>query len=317
MGKKYAVQNEQRFLAERSSIFLILSTARFKKYRMQANFLSVVLMPIALAIIMTGLGLSLTIADFKRVYEYPKAVIIGLGTQMILLPIICFFIVKALDLPAELAVGLMLLAAAPGGPSANLYSHIAKGDVALNVTLTALNSILSVISIAFIVNLSMKLLMQQDAYIPLQFSKVLEVCMIVILPVSIGMIIRKKAPAFSARLESPVKILSAIFLALIIFLAGWKERDHLMYDIQTVGLACLLFNVACLSIGYYLPRLLNLDKKQAIAIGMEIGIHNGTLAIFIALNVIGNGTMTIPAVIYSIIMFITAAIFGWLVNLRN
>ena len=203
---------------------------------MQANFLSVVLMPIALAIIMTGLGLSLTIADFKRVYEYPKAVIVGLGTQMILLPIICFFIVKALNLPAELGVGLMLLAAAPGGPSANLYSHIAKGDVALNVTLTALNSILSVLSIAFIVNLSMKLLMQQDAYIPLQFSKVLEVCMIVILPVSIG---------------------------------------------------------------------------------MEIGIHNGTLAIFIALNVIGNGTMTIPAVIYSIIMFITAAIFGWLVNLRN
>jgi BASS family bile acid:Na+ symporter len=236
---------------------------------------------------------------------------------MILLPIICFFIVKALNLPAELGVGLMLLAAAPGGPSANLYSHIAKGDVALNVTLTALNSILSVISIAFIVNLSMKLLMQQDAYIPLQFSKVLEVCMIVILPVSIGMVIRKKAPGFAARLESPVKILSAIFLALIIVLAGWKERDHLMEDIKTVGLACLLFNVACLSIGYYLPRMFNLDKKQAIAIGMEIGIHNGTLAIFIALNVIGNGTMTIPAVIYSIIMFITAAIFGWLVNLRN
>ena len=108
---------------------------------------------------MTGLGLSLTTADFKRVYEYPKAVLIGLVTQMILLPIICFFIVKALSLPSELAVGLMLLAAAPGGPSANLYSHIAKGDVALNVTLTALNSILSVISIAFIVNLSMKLLM--------------------------------------------------------------------------------------------------------------------------------------------------------------
>ena len=281
---------------------------------MQASFLSVVLMPIALAIIMTGLGLSLTIADFKRVYEYPKAVIVGLGTQMILLPIICFFIAKVLSLPAELAVGLMLLAAAPGGPSANLYSHIAKGDVALNVTLTALNSLLSVISIAFIVNLSMHLLIQQDAYVPLQFSKVLEVCLIVILPVSIGMLIRKKVPAFAQKLESPVKILSAIFLALIIVLAGWKERDHLMQDIQTVGLACLLFNVACLSIGYFLPRLLNLEKKQAIAIGMEIGIHNGSLAIFIALNVIGNGTMTIPAVVYSIIMFITAAIFGWLVN---
>jgi len=283
---------------------------------MQASFLSVVLMPVALAIIMTGLGLSLTWADFKRVYEYPKAVIIGLGTQMILLPIICFFIAKAFALPAELAVGLLLLAAAPGGPSANLYSHIAKGDVALNVTLTALNSILSVISIAFIVNLSMKLLMQQNGYVPLQFSKVLEVCLIVILPVSLGMFIRKKVPDLAQKLESPVKIVSAIFLALIIVLAGWKERDHLMQDIQAVGIACLLFNVACLSIGYFLPRLLNLEKKQAIAIGMEIGIHNGSLAIFIALSVIGNGTMTIPAVVYSIIMFITAAIFGWLVNRR-
>ena len=283
---------------------------------MQANFLSVVLMPLALSLIMMGLGLSLTLADFKRVYLFPKAVIIGLFCQMFVLPIICFLIIKAMGIPPVLAVGLMLLAAAPGGPSANLYSHIAKGDVALNVTLTALNSLFSVFSIAVIVNVSMAHFLQQNTYVPLQFSKVLEVCYVVILPVGIGMIIRNRAPQFTQKLEQPVKIISAIFLALIIILAGLRERDHLLADLKTVGLAALTFNISCLWVGYYIPLFLKIPKKQAIAIGMEIGIHNGTLAIYIALNVIGNGTMTIPAVVYSIMMFLTAAVFAWLVNVR-
>jgi BASS family bile acid:Na+ symporter len=283
---------------------------------MQANFLSVVLMPVALAVIMTGLGLSLTLADFRRIFLYPKAMLIGLLCQMALLPIICYFIAKAFQLPPEMAVGLMLLAAAPGGPSANLYSHMAKGDVALNVSLTALNSLFSVLSIAFWVNFSMVQFLAIDTYVPMQFGKVLEVCYIVILPVGVGMLIRFRYPSFSSRLEKPFKVASAIFLATIILLAGWKERAHLWQDVEIVGLAALLFNVACLSLGYFIPRLFRLSKKQAIAIGMEIGIHNGSLAIYLALNVIGNPAMTIPAVVYSIIMFLTAALFGYVVNLR-
>lgn len=283
---------------------------------MQANFLSVVLMPVALAVIMTGLGLSLTLADFRRIFLYPKAMLIGLLCQMALLPIICYFIAKAFQLPPEIAVGLMLLAAAPGGPSANLYSHMAKGDVALNVSLTALNSLFSVLSIAFWVNFSMVQFLAIDTYVPMQFGKVLEVCYIVILPVGVGMLIRFRYPSFSSRLEKPFKVASAIFLATIILLAGWKERAHLWQDVEIVGLAALLFNVACLGLGYFIPRLFRLSKKQAIAIGMEIGIHNGSLAIYLALNVIGNPAMTIPAVVYSIIMFLTAALFGYLVNLR-
>jgi BASS family bile acid:Na+ symporter len=283
---------------------------------MQANFLSVVLMPVALAVIMTGLGLSLTLADFRRIFLYPKAMLIGLLCQMALLPIICYFIAKAFQLPPEMAVGLMLLAAAPGGPSANLYSHMAKGDVALNVSLTALNSLFSVLSIAFWVNFSMVQFLAIDTYVPMQFGKVLEVCYIVILPVGVGMLIRFRYPSFSSRLEKPFKVASAIFLATIILLAGWKERAHLWQDVEIVGLAALLFNVACLGLGYFIPRLFRLSKKQAIAIGMEIGIHNGSLAIYLALNVIGNPAMTIPAVIYSIIMFLTAALFGYVVNLR-
>lgn len=283
---------------------------------MQANFLSVVLMPVALAVIMTGLGLSLTLADFRRIFLYPKAMLIGLLCQMALLPIICYFIAKSFHLPPEMAVGLMLLAAAPGGPSANLYSHMAKGDVALNVSLTALNSLFSVLSIAFWVNFSMVHFLAIDTYVPMQFGKVLEVCYIVILPVGVGMLIRFRYPSFSSRLEKPFKVASAIFLATIILLAGWKERAHLWQDSEIVGLAALLFNVACLGLGYFIPRLFRLSKKQAIAIGMEIGIHNGSLAIYLALNVIGNPAMTIPAVVYSIIMFLTAALFGYLVNLR-
>lgn len=284
---------------------------------MQANFLAVVLLPLALAIIMMGLGLSLRIDDFKRVLIFPKAVLIGLVCQMILLPTICYFIAVGFNLSPELAVGLMLLSASPGGPTANLYSHIAKGDVALNVTLTALNSLISVFSITIIVNFAMASFMQTDQVVPLQFKKVFEVCLVVLGPVSIGMLIRSKASSVAERLSNPVKIISALFLVLVIVMTIFKEKAHIIQDFKLVGIPTLLLNVLSMAIGYFVPRLFQLGKAQAIAIGMEIGIHNGTLAIFIALTVIGNSAMSTPAVIYSLIMFFTAAFFGYLVNLKK
>ena len=284
---------------------------------MQANFLAVVLLPLALAIIMMGLGLSLRVEDFKRVLIFPKAVLIGLVCQMILLPTICYFIAVGFNLSPELAVGLMLLSASPGGPTANLYSHIAKGDVALNVTLTALNSLISVFSITVIVNFAMASFMQTDQVVPLQFKKVFEVCLVVLGPVSIGMLIRSKASSLAKRLSNPVKIISALFLVLVIVMTILKEKAHIVQDFKLVGIPTLLLNVLSMGIGYFVPRLFQLGKAQAIAIGMEIGIHNGTLAIFIALTVIGNSAMSTPAVIYSLIMFFTAALFGYLVNLKK
>jgi BASS family bile acid:Na+ symporter len=284
---------------------------------MQANFLAVVLLPLALAIIMMGLGLSLRVEDFKRVLIFPKAVLIGLVCQMILLPTICYFIAVGFNLSPELAVGLMLLSASPGGPTANLYSHIAKGDVALNVTLTALNSLISVFSITVIVNFAMASFLQTDQVVPLQFKKVFEVCLVVLGPVSIGMLIRSKASSVAERLSSPVKIISALFLVLVIVMTILKEKAHIVQDFKLVGIPTLLLNVLSMGIGYFVPRLFQLGKAQAIAIGMEIGIHNGTLAIFIALTVIGNSAMSTPAVIYSLIMFFTAALFGYLVNLKK
>ena len=277
---------------------------------MQASFLSIYLLPMAIAIIMVGLGLSLTPADFKRIIQYPKAMIIGLITQMVILPLICLLIAQYFELSPVLAVGLMLLAAAPGGPSANLYSHMAGGDVALNVSLTALNSVLSIFSIAWIVNFSLAYFMKAEAYVPLQFQKVLEVCAMIITPICIGMWVRHRFPDFALRMDRPVKLVSGLFLALLIILAGLKEIDHLMEDIQTVGAAALSFNLACLVVGYFLPRLFQLPPKQAVAISMEVGIHNGSLAIYIALSILNQGEMTIPAVVYSLIMFITAAIFA-------
>lgn len=284
---------------------------------MQASFLSLVLLPLALAVIMMGLGLSLVVEDFKRIIVYPKAVVVGLTCQIVVLPLVCFGLVKAFGMDPVLAVGMMLLAASPGGPTANLYSHIAKGDVALNVTLTAVNSVVSIFTLPLIVNLAIANLLDSDQAIPLQFKKIIEVCVMILIPVAIGMLIRAKAPSVASRLSKPVKIASASFLVLVIVLTIIKEKSHIIQDFQQVGLAALSLNILSMATGYYVPKLFNISKKQSIAIGMEIGIHNGTLAIFIALSVIGNSNMAIPPVIYSLIMFFTAALFGYLVNKGN
>lgn len=281
----------------------------------QSSALSLFL-PIALGIIMLGLGLNLLVDDFKRVLLYPKAVVVGLFCQMIILPVICFGIVIVFKLTPELAVGLMLLSASPGGATANLYSHLSKGDVALNISLTAVNSVLTLFTLPFIVNFSIAYFMESGQAIAMQFQKVLEVFLVVLIPVAIGMTVNRFRPNISKVLEKPVKILSAVFLVIIIIGAILKEKDQFMEFFKQVGLASLVFNVVSMLLGYYLPALLNISKKQRIAIGMEIGIHNGTLAIYLAMMVIGNNTMSIPAAVYSLIMFITAAIFGYCVRIK-
>ncbi|MBA3549915.1 MAG: bile acid:sodium symporter family protein [Nannocystis sp.] len=283
---------------------------------MQSSVLTTIFLPVALGIIMLGLGLSLTIADFKRVVVYPRAVIIGLVCQMLLLPVICYGLAVGFGLPPELAVGLMLLAASPGGATANLFSHLAHGDVALNITLTAVNSLLSLLTLPFIINYSLTAFMGEGKVLPLQTDKVLQVFAIVLIPVSIGMLIRARRPQIADRLDKPVRIISAVFLVLIIAATIIKERAIIGDAFVSVGPAALCFNLASMTLGYGLPRLLRLDKRQSIAIGMEIGIHNGTLAIAIASapTLLNNSTMAIPPAIYSLIMFFTAGVFGYLVS---
>lgn len=286
---------------------------------MTADPLLTLFLPIALGIIMLGLGLSLTLADFARVVKFPKPVLIGLGCQLVLLPIVCFFLAKAFGLAPALAVGLMLLAASPGGTTANLYSHLAHGDVALNITLTAVNSVVAVLTMPLIVNLSLAYFMEGDQALPLQFTKVVQVFIIVLGPVAIGLWIRSRFPGFALRMEKPVKIVSALFLLVIILLAVVKDWQTFVDYAPLVGGAALAFNLISLAVGYWVPRLCKLSLRQSIAIGMEIGIHNGTLAIALALSpmLLNNATMSIPAAIYSIIMFFTAAAFGWWVNFAH
>ena len=286
---------------------------------MEQNVITAVLLPIALGVIMLGLGLSLTLADFKRVIVYPRAVAIGLACQMLILPAACLGIAHAFKLGPELAVGLMLLAASPGGATANLFSHLAKGDVALNITLTAVNSVLSLITLPLIINYSLEHFLGEGRSIPLQAGKVLSVFAVVLIPVAIGMVIRSRKPAVADRMDKPVRIISAVFLVLIIASAIIKERARIGEHFQDVGLAALAFNLTSMAIGYVIPRLLRVERRQAIAIGMEIGIHNGTLAIAIASSpvLLNNPTMAIPPAIYSLIMFFTAAMFGWIVSRRT
>ncbi len=285
---------------------------------MEGNFLTKVVMPIALGVIMLGLGLGLTGADFRRIVVMPRPVIVGLICQTLLLPALCYGIAVAFGLPPELAVGLMLLAASPGGASANVFSHVAHGDVALNITLTATNSILSLLTLPLIVGTSLRLFMGTEKAIPLPMDKVIQTFAIILVPVGIGMAIRWKNPALSDRLAKPVRTLAFVVLIIVIggalYTEASKDSAKLLLSFKQVGLPAAVFNVLSLAVGYLAPMALKLPKKQAIAIGMEIGIHNGTLAIAIATTVLSNPTMAIPPAIYSLIMFFTAAAFAFLVG---
>ena len=281
---------------------------------MQASLLTNLLLPLALGVIMLGLGMGLTLADFRRVARYPRAVLTGLVLQVMLLPAAAFALALLFGLPPELAVGLMLLAASPGGATANIYSHLARGDVALNITLTAINSVLCLATLPLILNLSLEYFLGTGQYVPPPVRKVIEVAVIIVFPVVIGMLLRAGAPGFTARLEKPLRLLSVLVLALLVVGAVLQEYETLIAFFAVVGLACLSFNLISMGVGYLAPLTLKLPRRQAIAIAMEIGIHNGTLAIFIALNVLDNPRISVPAAVYSLLMFLTAAVFAFVLN---
>ena len=271
----------------------------------------------ALALVMFGLGLSLSAQDFTRLLKHPRAVVIALVLQIIVLPLACYLLIVALNVPPLFAVGLMLLAASPGGISANLFSHLFGGNVAMNISLTAVNTLLSIVTLPLIANWAIAHFAQSGQVVPMQTSKLLEVIAIVLIPVLLGMAVARKAPGFSKRMEKPVKIFSAVVLAVVTVLAIAKEWGSLSTTFVQIGPAVLLFNLVSLFAGYYLSRAAGLDKPLSTAICYEIGIHNSTLAIFVALSVLGSYQLALPAAVYSVVMYITAPLFGWLVLKRR
>ncbi|GAA3447582.1 bile acid:sodium symporter family protein [Planomonospora venezuelensis] len=280
------------------------------------SVLTSVFLPAALAVIMFGLGLGLTVADFRRVVVYPKAAFLALLCQIVVLPLVCFGLVLAFGLAPGLAVGMMLLAASPGGTSANLYSHLFGGDVALNVTLTAINSVLAVFTLPLVTNLAISRFQGGSGQVGLQFDKTAQVFLIVLIPVAIGMAARARFTAFAARAEKPVKILSAVILLAVIVGAIVKEAADLGGYIASVGLITLVFSVLSLTVGYWVPRLAGVGPRQAVASCMEIGIHNSTLAITVAISLLGSAETAVPAAVYGVLMFFTAAAAGVLLRRR-
>lgn len=285
---------------------------------METNYLTDILLPASLGIIMLGMGLSLVPADFKRVVLYPKAAAIGFVNQIILLPLVGFFLLFIFGLKnPELAVGIMVLAACPGGPTSNLISHISKGDTALSISLTAISSLVAVVTIPLIVNLSLSYFLQQGDYIPLPvFDTIIKLMLVTLLPVSIGMVIRAKAKKFAYRMDKPVKLVSGILLFVIIFAAINANRDIFVSSFRDVGPVSLSLNIVMLLVGYLTAKFSKLNLRQSITISIESGIQNGTLGIMIASTLLHNDVMAISPAIYSLIMFMTAGVIIAWMNLR-
>lgn len=279
--------------------------------------LSTIGLPIALGIIMFGLGLSLTVGDFARVLKQPKAVFIALACQLVMLPAICFGLVLLFKLPPVLAVGMMMLAASPGGTTANLYSHLFRGDVALNISLTAVNSVIAVITLPIITNLAIAYFNPFDNHLGLQWRKALEVFAIVLLPVILGMLVRKFWPGFADRMDTPVRIASMLILILVIVGAVLTNRAILAEHFWSLAGITALFCLVSLAVGFWVPRVFGVGERQAIASSFEIGIHNATLAIVIAQTVLGSAELALPAAVYGVLMFFIALGFGFLIRGRK
>ncbi len=276
---------------------------------MQSSVLTELFLPFSLAVIMFGMGLSLRIEDFKRILIYPKAVGIGLLNQLILLPVVAFGIAKALQLPPELAVGLMILAVCPGGATSNLITHLAKGDAALSITLTAFSSVITVFSIPFLVNFSIGYFIPGGEAQQLEVvGTVVSVLFITLIPVALGMITLAKAPALAQKWDQPFRKISTVFFVVIVLAAILKERENLVQYFIEAGPAALALNLSTLAISFAMAKWTGLPFRQGLTIAIESGIQNGTLGITIAATLLVNSVMSIPSAIYSLLMFGTAAL---------
>ncbi|WP_017546055.1 bile acid:sodium symporter family protein [Nocardiopsis prasina] len=277
-------------------------------------------LPVALCIIMLGLGLSLTVRDFTRLLSMPWTIVLVLGCQILLLPLFCFGLVLVFvtrfDLSPLLAVGMMMMAASPGGTTASLYSYLFKGNVALNISLTAINSLTALVTLPLITGFSLGYFTEGGS-IGLQTDKMVQVFAVILVPVAVGMLIRAKLTTFAERMEKPVKLGSILVLVAVIVGAIAAEWANLPEYILSVGLMVLVFNVVSLATGYWAPRLVGTERPEAVASCMEIGLHNTTLSLTIAVTVLNSTEIAIPSAVYGVLMFFTAAVAGALLNRRG
>ena len=272
--------------------------------------------PIALALIMLGLGLGLTTQDFTRVLRNPKDFLVGFIAQLIILPIVAFLLIKILNTPTEIALGVMIIAAAPGGITSNVLTKFAKGDVALSVSLTAVISIISIITVPLIVFTSADILGVDLASQDINLTgTALKMAGVVAVPVILGMIIRKFADNF---ISSKISFINKItgFLFLIVFIAIWiEERENIFEYLSQAGLVVLILNVVMMLIAYNIAKIFASGTEQKKCIAIECGLQNGTLAVFVATQISNEIVYLIPTAAYALIMYITGFLFIYF--LRN
>ena len=274
------------------------------------------LFPLVVAAVMLALGLTLTVADFKRAATLRRPLLVALICQSLLLPAFCLLIAEALHLPPSLAVGLMLMAATPGGTLANVLSHLVKGDLALNLTLTAINAVLSIFAIPAILALSMTWFLGEGRFIPLQFDKFVAVFALVLIPTAIGVTLRHRFPEVARRLQTPVKIAAAVLLVVAVAASFAKGQDALWKNFGLLSAAVVSFCAVSLTVGYLAPRWMRLAPPQAIAVSLEIGLHNAVVAIGIALSpqLLNNAEMAAPAAVYGVLAPLIALTFVFAVR---
>lgn len=272
-----------------------------------------IFLPISLAIIMFGMGLTLVVSDFGRLFAYPKEVLVGLFNQLVFLPLIGFLIILLFDLNSSMAIGIMILSLCPGGPTSNLITQVARGNIGLSVTLTALASLITVFTIPIILSEAITYFTgETDVVIELPILQtMLQILLITVIPVSIGMVIRKKNEAFALRMERPMRIASTVLFIIIFLLVMIANKDLIVEAMKEVGLATLLLNLSTMALGYMTAKVFGIKGKSQISITIESGIQNGTLAFVIATTILNNVEMGLPTGAYSIWMFITGGILMW------
>ena len=279
------------------------------------NIVTDLILPLALAFIMFSLGLGLTGKDFLRVAKQPRDFFVGAFSQIIILPIIAFIIIKIWPISPELAIGVMIIAAAPGGVTSNILTSFARGDVALSISLTAIISLLSVITVPFIILTSVMLIENSDLDLNISLTNMaFSMFLIVTIPVVIGMIFRKFATSYAVKFESIAKKISILLFIIVLIGAILAEKDNIVSYFAQAGLITLVLNVVMMVVAYYLARFFASGPQQKKCITIECGLQNGTLAIFVATSIFGGGIYVIPAATYSLIMFITSLIFVYLVR---
>ena len=274
--------------------------------------------PIALALIMLGLGLGLTVKDFKRVLTTPKDFLVGIICQLILLPIIAYLIILVLRLPIEIALGLMIIASAPGGVTSNVLTKFANGDVALSISLTAVGSLISIISVPFIVFTSADLLNVTEMSKEITMTGIaIKMALVVTVPVIFGMIIRSFADNFiSSNLKMINKITGLLFI--IVFIAVWvEERENIFSYLAQAGTAVLALNIIMMILAFYIAKFFASGIPQKKCISLECGLQNGTLAVFVATQIFDNVAYVVPTAAYALIMYITGFVFIYLLRDKN